>query len=44
MRNSDRETELEEVGEVLSKFCQKMRDSGYEEKMRREIIDAGVKV
>ena len=38
MRNSDRETELEEVGEVLSKFCQKMRDSGYEEKMRREIL------
>ena len=37
MRNSDRETELEEVGEVLSKFCQKMRDSGYEEKMRSRV-------
>ena len=44
MRNCDRGTELEEIGEVLSKFSQKMRDSGYEEKMRREVIDAGVKV
>ena len=44
MRNCDRGTEVEEIGEVLSKFSQKMRDSGYEEKMRREVVDAGVKV
>ena len=44
MRNCDRGTEVEEIGEVLNKFSQKMRDSGYEEKMRREVVDAGVKV
>ena len=32
------------MGAILDKFCQKMRDSGYEQKMRREVIDAGVKV
>ena len=44
MRNCDRETELEEVGVILDKFCQKMKDSGYEQKMRREVVDAGVKI
>ena len=44
MRNCDRDIELEEMGAILDKFCQKMRDSGYEQKMRREVIDAGVKI
>ena len=44
MRNCDRDIELEEMGVILDKFCQKMRDSGYEQKMRRKVIDAGVKV
>ena len=44
MRNCYREMEKEEVGEVLSKFSQKRRDSGYGSKMRREVIDAGVKI
>ena len=43
MRNCDRDIELEEMGDILSKFSQKMRDSGYEEKMRREVVDAGVR-
>ena len=34
---------MEELRNILSKFSQKMRDSGYEEKMSREVIDAGVK-
>ena len=42
--NIDRDIEIEEVGEILNKFCQRMRDSGYEQKMRREVIDAGVKI
>ena len=44
MRNCDRDIELGEMGAILDKFCQKMRDSGYEQKMRREVIDAGVKI
>ena len=35
---------LREVRPGPEEFSQKMRDSGYEEKMRREVIDAGVKI
>ena len=28
---------------ILSRFCQKLKLSGYSEKFRREVIDAGVK-
>ena len=36
MRNCDGDTELEQLGKILDKFCQKMKDSGYSQKMRRE--------
>ena len=44
IRNCHRNIPREELGEILSTFCQKMRESGYGEKMRREVIDAGVKI
>ena len=43
-RNCYREMPGEEVGAIMSKFCQKLKDSGYSEKFRWEIIDAGLKV
>ena len=33
-----------ETKEILEKFTRKMRRSGYNEKMRREVLDAGVKI
>ena len=35
--------EGEEVAKILTKYVQKMKISGYDEKMRREVIDEGVK-
>ena len=42
--NCHESVEEAEVAEVLSRFCQKMKTSGYGEKFRRQVIDAGVKV
>ena len=43
LRNYHENVDEEEVAQILSRFCQKLRLSGYGEKFRREIIDAGVK-
>ena len=43
LRNCHDNVEEEEVAEILSRFCQKMKTSGYNEKFRREVIDGGVK-
>ena len=43
LRNCHEEVEEEEVAEILSKFCKKLKTSGYSAKFRKQIIDAGVK-
>ena len=43
LRNCHEEVGEEEVAEILSKYCKKMKTSGYSEKFRRQIVDAGVK-
>lgn len=42
-RNCHPDLPKKEVAEILTKFSQKMKDSGYDEKFRYEVIDAGVK-
>ena len=43
LRNCHENVAEEEVADILSRFCQKMRTSGYSEKFRTQIIDGGVK-
>ena len=42
-RNCHPDLPKKEVAEILTKFAQKMKDSGYDEKFRYEVIDSGVK-
>ena len=46
LRNCHESVEESEVAEILSRFGQKLKTSGYcnNEKFRRQVIDAGVKV
>ena len=43
MRNTSRKVVLQERLEILQKFIQKMKQSGYGEKLRREVVKAGLK-
>ena len=43
LRNCYREMDKEEVAKILTRFAQKMKDSGYDEKIGREVVDEGVK-
>jgi hypothetical protein len=42
LRNCHEDVPKEEVAEILSEFAQKLKNSGYREKFRCEIIKAGV--
>ena len=44
LRNCHEEVGEEEVAEILSKFCKKLKTSGYSAKFGKQIVDAGVKV
>ena len=41
LRNWHRDFQKEEVVEILSKFLQKMKNSGYNHKLREQVINAG---
>ena len=43
LRNCHQDVPKEEVAEILSKFAQKLKNSGYNHRFRQQVIDAGVK-
>ena len=43
MRNTDRRHGKEEILSILTKFCQKLVDSGYDLGTRQEILKTGLR-
>ena len=41
LRNCHEDVPEEEIGDILSRFSQKMKNSGYNHKFREQVINAG---